>query len=58
MKKIDINSYTHGVKDALKMLHGHINSMEHAVGFSASQTAEAHVPIMKTVFENMRTLLK
>jgi len=50
--------YNKGVKDALRILYQHINTMEHAVGFSASNKAQDHTEIMKSVYNNVSTLLK
>lgn len=58
MAKINVDSYNHGVKDALRLLHGHINSIEHSLGFANSQKARDHLPIIQTIYANMRTLMK
>lgn len=58
MKKIYKKSYNDGVKDALRMFYQHINSMEHSTGFRNSQLAQEHADIMKSVYNNMSTLIK
>lgn len=58
MAKIDVRSYNHGVKDALRMFHSHINSIEHSIGFANSQKARDHLPILHTLFNNVKTLIK
>jgi len=50
--------YNKGVKDALRILFQHINTMEHAVGFEASNKAQEHTEIMKSVYNNVSTLIK
>ena len=50
-------SYKKGVIDSLRLIHTHINSMEHAVGFTNSQLASDHADIMKNLYNNISTLL-
>lgn len=50
------NSYKLGVKDSLRVLFTHITSVEHGIGFAASQRAEEYVEIMKQVYNTIETL--
>lgn len=54
----DNKKYNKGVTDSLRLIHTHLNSMEHAVGFSNSQKASDHADIIKTLYANITTLLK
>jgi hypothetical protein len=48
--------YKAGVKDSLRVLFTHITSIEHGVGFAASQKAEDYVEMMKQVYNTINTL--
>ena len=50
--------YNKGVTDSLRLIHTHLNSMEHAVGFTNSQKAADHADIIRTLYANISSLLK
>lgn len=50
--------FNNGVKSALNMLHQHINSMDHAAGFVNSEKAREYTGIMKSIYNNISTLIK
>jgi hypothetical protein len=54
--KLKKDNYKRGVKDSLRVLFTHITSIEHGVGFAASQKAEDYVEMMKQVYNTINTL--
>lgn len=56
-KKPDKN-YNKGVKDALRILYTHINTMDHAAGFENSRLAQEYSVILKDLYNTVGTLIK